>query len=407
MPLVGGFSRGSPVPPTPLHTSAAPYSPQSPSSALKTSMLRAVQISPLLIQTRSVGMDVNKDLFWHFSITEISNRQFRRFEVNFISISSPAVNFNGATVVCCDLRSDLGSSFEPRWCNRASVVRLQFQWTARLKHVVMRPVDFESAHFTVNSLYRQCQRAAVVQWLDYSPLTKANRVQYPGGVAPGFSHVGIVTFDGLSRGSPVSPALAFRRCSILASLHSHWPSRCRYQESPAQFFSLTRMSKSVSGEFRVPSKRPARLPPMAIRVQSPAGSLRIFACGNRAGRCRWSAGFLGDLPFPPPLHSGAAPYSTSIALIGSEHLDVKSRPNLFTHSFIHSRIWSLPRGLKDSVIASLVLPVSTPPPPLPTKPTVTSAATTSWGVVLPHRVASSTSSGSVPYSPITADIFRW
>ncbi|KAJ8878511.1 hypothetical protein PR048_019089 [Dryococelus australis] len=34
-----------------------------------------------------------------------------------------------------------------------------------------------------------------------------------------------------------------------------------------------------------------------------------IANGNRAGRCRWSAGFLGDLPFPPPLHSGAAPYS--------------------------------------------------------------------------------------------------
>ncbi|KAJ8888611.1 hypothetical protein PR048_008103 [Dryococelus australis] len=30
---------------------------------------------------------------------------------------------------------------------------------------------------------------------------------------------------------------------------------------------------------------------------------------NRAGRCRWSAGILEDLPFPPPLHSGAAPYS--------------------------------------------------------------------------------------------------
>ncbi|KAJ8875008.1 hypothetical protein PR048_022898 [Dryococelus australis] len=36
----------------------------------------------------------------------------------------------------------------------------------------------------------------------------------------------------------------------------------------------------------------------AIRVQSPAGSLRIFACGNRAGRCRWSAGLLGDLVSP-------------------------------------------------------------------------------------------------------------
>ncbi|KAJ8879877.1 hypothetical protein PR048_020494 [Dryococelus australis] len=30
---------------------------------------------------------------------------------------------------------------------------------------------------------------------------------------------------------------------------------------------------------------------------------------NRAGRYRWSAGFLRDLQFPPPLHSGAAPYS--------------------------------------------------------------------------------------------------
>ncbi|KAJ8871571.1 hypothetical protein PR048_027897 [Dryococelus australis] len=41
-------------------------------------------------------------------------------------------------------------------------------------------------------------------------------------------------------------------------------------------------------------------PTKAIRLQSPAGSLRIFACANPAGRCRWSAGFLEDLPFPPP-----------------------------------------------------------------------------------------------------------
>ncbi|KAJ8872850.1 hypothetical protein PR048_026466 [Dryococelus australis] len=46
MPLVGGFSRGSPVSP-PFHSGAAPYSPQSPSSALETSMLRAVKISSL------------------------------------------------------------------------------------------------------------------------------------------------------------------------------------------------------------------------------------------------------------------------------------------------------------------------------------------------------------------------
>ncbi|KAJ8866347.1 hypothetical protein PR048_032190 [Dryococelus australis] len=73
-------------------------------------------------------------------------------------------------------------------------------------------------------------------------------------------------------------------------------------------------------------------PTKAVRVQSPAGSLRIFACGNRAGRCRWSADFIGDLPFSPPFHSGAAPYSPYFTLIGSQDLDVKCCPDLSTHS---------------------------------------------------------------------------
>ncbi|KAJ8881598.1 hypothetical protein PR048_018084 [Dryococelus australis] len=47
---------------------------------------------------------------------------------------------------------------------------------------------------------------------------------------------------------------------------------------------------------------------------------RRFASGNRAGRCRWSAGFLGDLPFPPSLHSGAAPFSPHFTLIDSQDL---------------------------------------------------------------------------------------
>ncbi|KAJ8882774.1 hypothetical protein PR048_014588 [Dryococelus australis] len=73
-------------------------------------------------------------------------------------------------------------------------------------------------------------------------------------------------------------------------------------------------------------------PTMAYRVRFPTGSPRIFACENRAGRCRWSAGFLGDLPFPPPFHYCADPYSHRFTLIGSQDLDVKSRPNLFTQS---------------------------------------------------------------------------
>ncbi|KAJ8879795.1 hypothetical protein PR048_020403 [Dryococelus australis] len=49
-------------------------------------------------------------------------------------------------------------------------------------------------------------------------------------------------------------------------------------------------------------------PPIPIGF-NPRPGHRIFASGNRAGRRRWSAGFPGDLPFPPPSHSGAAPYS--------------------------------------------------------------------------------------------------
>ncbi|KAJ8872592.1 hypothetical protein PR048_026198 [Dryococelus australis] len=46
--------------------------------------------------------------------------------------------------------------------------------------------------------------------------------------------------------------------------------------------------------------------------------------------CRWSAGFLGDLPFPPPYNSGAAPFSPHFILIASPDLVVKSPPNLPT-----------------------------------------------------------------------------
>ncbi|KAJ8867304.1 hypothetical protein PR048_031105 [Dryococelus australis] len=41
-------------------------------------------------------------------------------------------------------------------------------------------------------------------------------------------------------------------------------------------------------------------PTEANRVRSPAGSLRILVCGNRAGRCRRSAGFLGISRYPRP-----------------------------------------------------------------------------------------------------------
>ncbi|KAJ8897911.1 hypothetical protein PR048_003268 [Dryococelus australis] len=53
---------------------------------------------------------------------------------------------------------------------------------------------------------------------------------------------------------------------------------------------------------------------------------------DAAASVGWSAGFLGDLPFPSPLHFGADPYSLHFTLIGSQDVDVKSRSNLSTRN---------------------------------------------------------------------------
>ncbi|KAJ8870620.1 hypothetical protein PR048_029643 [Dryococelus australis] len=54
------------------------------------------------------------------------------------------------------------------------------------------------------------------------------------------------------------------------------------------------------------------------------GRSSISAFRNRAGRCRWSADFLGDLPFLPPFHSGTAPNSSRFTLMGSQDLATHS-----------------------------------------------------------------------------------
>ncbi|KAJ8879153.1 hypothetical protein PR048_019759 [Dryococelus australis] len=62
-----------------------------------------------------------------------------------------------------------------------------------------------------------------------------------------------------------------------------------------------------------------RRAPGSIPVGSPLG---FSHCGIVPERCRLPARFLGYLPFPPPLYSGAAPYSPRFTLIGSQDLDV-------------------------------------------------------------------------------------
>ncbi|KAJ8870261.1 hypothetical protein PR048_029282 [Dryococelus australis] len=79
-------------------------------------------------------------------------------------------------------------------------------------------------------------------------------------------------------------------------------------------------------------------PTKAIRVQSPAESLRIFARGNRAGRV-----FSGISRFPHALSLRCCSILTTITLIGSKDLDVKSRPNFFTRSLTNENQCSCSR----------------------------------------------------------------
>ncbi|KAJ8887995.1 hypothetical protein PR048_007480 [Dryococelus australis] len=75
-------------------------------------------------------------------------------------------------------------------------------------------------------------------------------------------------------------------------------------------------------------------PTKANRARSPAGATPGLSHVESV-----SDDAAGDLPFPPPLHSKATPYSPRFTLIGSQGPSVKSCPHLFTHSTDKISCW--------------------------------------------------------------------
>ncbi|KAJ8883417.1 hypothetical protein PR048_015260 [Dryococelus australis] len=92
-----------------------------------------------------------------------------------------------------------------------------------------------------------------------------------------------------------------RACKMIAELQ-RFDSGSWRQETRGEILAMSPFRLLIF-EFN-----PDRLPPRESGFNSRPRH-RIFAFGNRAGRCRWSVGFLGDLPLLPHFHSGADPYS--------------------------------------------------------------------------------------------------
>ncbi|KAJ8894992.1 hypothetical protein PR048_000300 [Dryococelus australis] len=111
---------------------------------------------------------------------------------------------------------------------------------------------------SASSIYKN-PGAVVAEVLDHSPPTKANWVQSPAGPLPDFrkreSCRTMQPFGEFSRGSPASPALAFRRCSILTSFQLRRLSRHCRSEPPKSLNSKDPSkpllcNDSVSGRYK-------------------------------------------------------------------------------------------------------------------------------------------------------------
>ncbi|KAJ8873906.1 hypothetical protein PR048_024742 [Dryococelus australis] len=188
----------------------------------------------------------------------------------------------------------------------------------------------------------------------------------PGRVTPDFSMWELcrtMTLDGgFYRGSPVSLALSFRRCSIITSItligsqnldvksrpnlftHQHiideatqqgpltlmvlllFLAICRGEAGFIDYIqeALTKTAglRNIPGTRNIEGTAVVELlacshPTKANRVQFPARATPGFSLVGGF--------FLGDIPFPPPLYSGAAPFSPHFTHMGFQYLSMHGR----------------------------------------------------------------------------------
>ncbi|KAJ8873001.1 hypothetical protein PR048_026617 [Dryococelus australis] len=291
--VLSGICRFPPL----LHSGAAPYSPHFTLSALKTSMLRAAQISSLT-----------------------------RCTLNRPPAPSTHTHHHGA---------DLPTPMCPCGANRTplgtAVRRIRNE--APGNTVVIRAHKGASSA----SLLLPSPGAVVVQWSDYSPPTKVNRVEFPAesvldfraGRRRWFLGVGNQTASPLECESTrkTSTFLAYAGSTALRLEHRN-PASCvavRLALAPAALSGrLLRMRPYCGGVVDIPRA-------------SAAGSLPGFSRRTMSVR---------ELPFIPALHTQPA------TLNGSQNLDVNNCLNLHHECEKGGRMFSHLIGREVSQMSS-------------------------------------------------------
>ncbi|KAJ8873392.1 hypothetical protein PR048_027028 [Dryococelus australis] len=182
----------------------------------------------------------------------------------------------------------------------------------------------QHSHKGVHVISQRGEEGSVSQWLENSRPTKANQVQFLVGSHPDIrrreSYRTMPLVGGFSQGSPFLPDLG-----IPQLLHIHLASPTSALKN-ADVKSHQKHSSPLAIQLK--SVHDHSPPTLANRVQLPMGSLpdsRMWqSCRTMplVGRL-----YLGS---PPPPNLIMAPLHTSITLIGSQDLAVKSRPNIST-----------------------------------------------------------------------------
>ncbi|KAJ8881210.1 hypothetical protein PR048_017684, partial [Dryococelus australis] len=190
MPLVRGIPQESPVPPT-LHSGAAPYSPHSSSSALKTSLLRAAQISSLThsyIETREFRGYVWQQATLHSPferhislVIELRRVQYRPKIIYTRAMCTIVYTGSGWVNMPLNQLAEFSGLFSWRekyrlagWPNgMRSVLVPGARDRLRNQDTAARTTKPHSATLFPPG------GAAVAEWLDFLRHIKANRVQFP------------------------------------------------------------------------------------------------------------------------------------------------------------------------------------------------------------------------------------